>query len=374
MLRHASYVVALVGLAAGCQLRLDGAGCPCAVGWTCCPTVDRCERGPDRCPGSDEPDAGSQDASGAAARVTPVAPTPGHWMYQGSQTAFRRGDGTTCTGRVAASMGERSFCYLAANNDVRCAGRIGDLDHSSGFRSVGQRGATQILVMSLYDGMCVANTDHTVRCIGTNSNAFGDTVTPAAFTQWSAHTDVAAIASGTWDQLCGITGDGQVFCAGFPGYGVTPVDVGPPGQTSVWVDTMGAARLSDAGLLRTSESRTVCQIKPHAMVCDGASYGPTNGTIVMGSEVDGGSFRDGVCWLTEAAAVTCTYGPRFADGEVVYLAANLYTDSLCAIYRDGSVWCIGSNTDGKLGTGTTSELEIETMVAPPGSARFGCDS
>ena len=58
---------------------------------------------------------------------------------------------------------------------------------------------------------------------------------------------------------------------------------------------------------------------------------------------------------------------------VLYLAGSFYSDSLCAIYKDGAVWCIGSNRNGKLGTGNNLDLSVETMVAPPGSAHVACD-
>ncbi|HEX3765393.1 MAG TPA: hypothetical protein VHW23_42150 [Kofleriaceae bacterium] len=39
---------------AGCQLALDGAGCPCADGWTCCAGANVCMREASSCPASDE--------------------------------------------------------------------------------------------------------------------------------------------------------------------------------------------------------------------------------------------------------------------------------------------------------------------------------
>jgi hypothetical protein len=59
-------------------------------------------------------------------------------------------------------------------------------------------------------------------------------------------------------------------------------------------------------------------------------------------------------------------------GKVLHLAGHTYSDSLCAIYNDGSIWCIGSNDEGKLGTGDTNPLTVETMVAGPGTALVSC--
>jgi hypothetical protein len=307
----------------------------------------------------------------ATLAVAPVAPSAAQPMYQGGQSRFRTASGTICTGRVAASMAGTGFCYLAADNDVRCAGVIGGVDYGMSPSAIGQPGATQILLMFLNNGMCITRADHTVMCMGTNTNAFGAGNTSTTFARWTAHDDVAAIGTGTWDQLCGITLTGQVFCGGAPNFGNPPVNIGPAEQTGLWVDTTGAARLSDTTVLRPAESKTTCQVKPGGVTCTtGEIFGPADGTVVMGSHVSSGN---GACWLTDDATVTCSAGRRFAAGKVLYLATSYYSDSLCAIYSDGSVWCIGSNDSGKLGTGNTAPLTTETLVAPPGSAHVACE-
>jgi hypothetical protein len=306
--------------------------------------------------------------------ATSIAPTVGTPMYQGSQTHFKTQLGTTCTGRVAASMAGTGFCYLAADDNVKCAGVIGGVNFGMSLGSTGQTGASQIMVMFLDNGMCITRTDHTTLCMGTNTNAFGAGGTSTTFTRWTAHADIADIGSGTWDQICGITLAGQVFCGGTAPLTNPPANIGPPGQTSVWVDTFGMARLSDTAVLRPAEGRTECQVKANGLVCAGlGTVGPTNGTIVMGSQVGGGGMSNDACYLTSDGTVTCTFGPRFEVGKVLFLAESFYTDSLCAIYNDGAVWCIGSNSNGKLGTGNNATLTVETMVAPPGSAHVACD-
>ncbi len=309
----------------------------------------------------------------AAAPVAPLAPTADLPMYQGGQRDFRTQRGGTCKGRVAAAMASTGFCFLAADDRVKCAGLIAGIDHGARPTDIGQTGVEQIMLFFFDDGMCVTKTDHTVHCMGTNQNAFGTTISPT-FARWTARSDLAAIASGTWDQICGITLTGQVYCGGLgnPNYGNPPIAVGQPGQRRVWVDTSGAARLSDAAVLRAGESRTECTVRANGLVCGGTSFGPMNGTVVNGSRSSSAQ-GDFTCWLDSAGTVGCTTGPRFEAGKVLHLAASYYTDSLCAIYNDGSIWCVGSNSNGKLGTGDTAPLATETMVAPPGTAHVRCD-
>lgn len=314
---------------------------------------------------------GGMDANGGTP-VTPVAPSSGRAMYQGTQRLFKTSMGGTCTGRVAASMSGTGFCYLAADDSVKCAGLIGGVNYGMTFAPAGVMNAEQIMVMFADNGMCVTRTDHTAMCMGTNAAALG--ATGASFARWTARSDLAAIGSGTWDQLCGITLTGQVYCGG-GAFGNPPVSVGAAGQTGLWVNNLGEAKLSDAIVTRPGEGRTDCQVVQDGLRCGPQLYGPNNGAVVSGTAilVEPGQ-PAAACWLVSEGSVTCsTGGPRFARGKVLLLAASSVTDSLCAIYNDGSVWCRGSNASGKLGTGTAAALDVELMVAPPGSARAKCE-
>lgn len=320
-----------------------------------------------------EPDAAVDGNDNSGTPRTAAAPSAGKPMYQGTQRLFKTTSGGTCRGRVAASMSATAFCYLSADDNVKCAGLLGGTDYGLTFKSLAIGGVEQILVMFQSNGLCVTKADHTALCMGNNLNALGAPTT--SFTRWTARTDLVALATGTWDQLCGITSTGQVYCGGGlapMAYGNPPVAVGAAGQTGLWVTTAGAAQLSDAAVLRPAESRTECQVTAGGLKCGPTSYGPSNGTLVSGALVDGAG-SPFACWLTDNGNVTCSNGPRFAAGKVVFLAASYTSDSLCAIYNDGSIWCLGSNANGKLGTNATTPLTVETMVAPPGSARVKCE-
>ena len=320
--------------------------------------------------------AGCGLADAPLVSLKPLAPTADEHLYQGMQTRFVDGHGVECSARVAASMGPSAFCYLGADDDVKCAGTVGGVDYGQTFRSVGVRNAVQIMVSFLGDGICVTRTDHTVECMGTNTNAFGQNGLSSRFEPWIARNDIVAIGSGTWDQICGITTAGQVLCGGLgnPDFGTPPVAVGPPGQTSFWVDPAGTVHPSDPQVLRPAESRTECTIEAAGLVCLANSYPQPAAKVVMGSQIGAGGIETPACWLDESGTVGCN-GNRhvFTAGQVLFLAEDYYSDSLCAIYNDGSIWCVGSNDGGKLGTGDSVALPVETMVAPPGSAHVACE-
>jgi hypothetical protein len=381
-------MVLLATAIGGCLPGLDGASCPCIEGWTCCATTQTCEREPASCPqreliGQIGPIAPIAQPAPIVpiVPIAPIAPTMQVPMYQGSQTRFKvAGSYATCTGRVAASMSLSGFCYLAADDRVMCAGTVGGRPHRDEFTAVDIPGAARIIqIVTLGDtGVCVTKTDHTVECMGSNAEAFGAAGVSDTFTRWTAHDDFAAITTADGKQLCGITLGGQVLCGG-KGFGNPPRNVSPPGQTSVWIDpNTGEARLSDPDVLRPGIAVTLCNVEAAGLACstDSQEVGPSDGSMVMGTKINdygrsGGDLAPN-CWLTDRAEVFCDGAPRFTSGKVLLLAANYYEDSLCAIYSDGSVWCMGDNLNGELG-GPPPRLDVETMVAPPNSAHVECD-
>lgn len=315
------------------------------------------------------------DAGPGGTPVAAVAPAmAGVAMYQGTQRLFKTEGGGTCEGRAAASMGAGGFCYLASDDSVKCAGMVGNTNYGMTFQAIGQTGAAQLLLMFADNGMCLTRTDRTAVCMGTNATALGSAST--SFTRWTARNDLAALATGTWEQLCGITTGGQVYCGGTATpttYGNPPVSVGASGQTGLWVDLTGTARLSEAQVVRPSEGLADCRVERSGLKCGQMSYGPQNGSVVSGTQIGSMGTIPVACWLLDTGSVNCSDGARFEGIKVVLLAASHTTDSMCALAHDGAVWCMGANANGKLGTGNATALAEETMVAPPGSARVQCE-
>ncbi|XYI01261.1 hypothetical protein ACMHYB_16505 [Sorangium sp. So ce1128] len=63
--------------------------------------------------------------------------------------------------------------------------------------------------------------------------------------------------------------------------------------------------------------------------------------------------------------------PLFTQRPALAIAGNFYTDSLCAVYDDGSISCFGSNDHGQLGV-PDAQLTAEKIVQPPGSVDVSC--
>ncbi len=314
--------------------------------------------------------------------LTPVPPSAGNFGWQGLQTQFKDSSGLTCSGAVTIAMGDQAMCFVAADDSLRCAGVVYMKNFGPRFTATGQTGVDQILLgtttnITTGNQLCIHKLDGTVLCTG-----FGNVVKSADFTPWGTLKNLVAIGTGTFDQLCGIDTTGKIYCSG-AGISDTPVvQDGGKSHSFFWQDTYGTPRADDPSVLRVSAGRSECQVQASGLHCPFATLG-TPGSVVDGSVVESmnGDQNREACFLTADGKVTCarrdihgmyTMQPVFTRGTVLSLAANYYTTSMCAVYSDGSLYCVGSNDLGKLGTGDTMALATETMVQPPGSVRINC--
>jgi hypothetical protein len=368
--------------------------------------------------------------------LTPAGPSPGRFMWQGTQRDFVKSDGTACAGRVALSVGQDAVCYTAADDSLRCAGRVYRREFGPTFSAAGITGVEQILIsptkgweffpggnwfqsiFGLRNALCVKKTDGSVRCLGAHNDAgqFGDggTSSRTEFTPWSCENDFVAIGTGDWDQICALDARGRVRCSG-KSYGSSPVDQPGGAHGSFWIEPGGVLHVDDAGTLRVSNGEARCRVRPRSplatvpddLVCDnhipwrigaGNLWGPMPKAYPL--VVDGGVFQNYAsdppipfrshtpCWLTVEGAVLCISNVTgqgvkeyfasapFGDppvNPVLAFAADPHSSTMCAVMADGSLWCIGDNSWGKLGTGAYDDLGVETQVQPPGSVRVACD-
>lgn len=322
-------------------------------------------------------DVASPDLLTQQAGLTPVAPTVGRFGWQSLQTEFKDRNGTTCTGAVTVTVGNQAVCYVAADDSLRCAGSAYTRTFGNQFVATGQTGVDQILIAP-DSQICIHKTDGTAMCLGN-----GNVVKAAAdFTPWGSLNNLVAIGTGTFDQLCGIDKTGVIYCSGIEITPTPSVQDGGRTHSSFWVAVTGELRADDATVLRASANRSDCQVTPAGLNCYGMVFG-IPGNIVNGNQTRraGSSALGRTCWLSSDGKVTCsiyqaqdnyTIEPIFTSGSVLALASDMYTDSLCAVYSDGSLACRGTNELGQLGTGDTNPLVAEKIVQPPGSVRVNC--
>ncbi len=306
-------------------------------------------------------------------------------MWQGQQRVLVGPNGTECDAKIALAVGDQAVCYTHSSGPLLCAGRVFEQTYGPAFTDTGLSHVDQLLLSFTANAEngngIVAVTGARVYVMGKNTIygrwGQGDTADLPAFTLWGTFENVAAVTTGTFDRICAKLTDGSVWCSGY-GSGMTPTFEGEADW--VWESDSGDLSFNDFGVWRVSPFRAECVIRQSGLQCgvDGPPHGATGHVVAGGRrEVEGGAFDAGssVCWLDDEAVVRCGAGAghaaMFAPGRVLFLAMQYYTDSMCAVYDDGSLWCVGSNQMGKLGV-TGASLSVATEVQPPGSVRIGC--
>lgn len=355
-----------------------------------------CEDG-DLCTDGESCDAGGTCSGGkdtcAAGVLTPAAPSAAAFLWQGRQDLLVDSvKGLCVTGTVALAVAETAVCYGSAPDGVLlCAGRIYDEELGPAFVSLELPSVDQVAVSGELGGPFTSSllarssaTGH-VHVFGPNeSGMFGtggaEAVGDLASFGLGELPPMLAFAVGGWTKLCALADTGVVYCAGGE-LGSSPVKVGP--AKKVWIDPKDAHHLDDANVWRAAAGVSDCQVKKLGLFCDGFPTVGNAGEVVDGRTTrhldPATSFVD-VCHLSSAGKVSCRVQTatgtktvsQFTKAPVLAFAADPATSARCAVYGDGSLWCLGDNTSGKLGTGGEKPLQVETEVAPPGSVRIGC--
>lgn len=316
----------------------------------------------------------------------PLPPNASNFGWQTLQERFVK-DGVPCRAEVTVATGYSVVCYAGADDEMYCAGTIYAHDYGGAFTDTGLAGPLQILIGDLNDDfsfaqgsdICALLRDGTLMCQA--KNAFGQLGLGHAqpvesFTAWGGRSDIVRVATGTLlHQVCALTTSGDVLCAG-EGFGNTPVLVG--NAAKVWVDMEGAVHLDESPVERASQCVSTCTLDPSGFDCPMFTV-----DFLVPNIVDGGpGGLAEVCYLQASGAAACIHliplgkatNPLFEPGAVLALGLNAQIPTRCAVYNDGSLWCIGPNWFGQLGFATPPySVDVETQVAPPGSVRTACD-
>jgi hypothetical protein len=332
----------------------------------------------------------------------PVAPDATHFMWQGAQTAFLDAGGQPCTGHVAIAVSNEATCYRAAHGALRCAGRIGPHVYGPTFTEVGGvEDVEQIILTETtnelgHNWVCVTSSGQAL-CMGNNNDwgqlGTGDTSPQASFVPFGDLDDVTAIAA-SYSQVCVVTRAGEASCAGYS-FGASPASVGS-GVESLWIDPTGEVQINDPTVFRVANEFNASWITSGGAYFDAppmpTQLGTPGDVVDLAMSATASLLFPGIsryCWLNGEGEVWCqgtdtTSLPPMPDTpltppaqiftarKVLAFAGDFYGPSICAIYDDGSIACMGDNREGQLGVAGSSSLDAETIVAPPGSADVKC--
>lgn len=317
-----------------------------------------------------------QTGGGAGGGPISAIPPSAGFQWQGQQKRF-----TSCDGALAFAVGATAICYGHTDGTMRCAGLIGSTVFGSSFVTTSERDVDQILIsrsvgasQGIAQGMCVHRSNGTAACLGAyNWNGqygLGHNQPVSTFQPFTAQQNLVALATGTWDQICALDNMGAVYCAGFM-FGNTPALQPRSMLQRLYVTEFGTSVVDDTSVFRVSNGRSTCHVTAQGLECTGVAFAMgTPGAVVDGFRFGPPSpMGDERCWL-ELGNVYCTSGERFRNGNVLAIAADFDTTTLCAVFDDGSLWCRGSSDEGKTGMGSNAALLVETMVQPPGSVRI----
>jgi len=256
---------------------------------------------------------------------------------------------------LSVSSGGEHTCAVKNDGSAWCWGRnnVGQLgDGSTADRHLptvvsGLSSNVSAISAGAYH-TCAIKTDGSVWCWGLNHvGQLGDGTTtnrlvPTAVGALSANVD--AISAGTL-HTCAITFDGnfsRVWCWGSNTSG--QLGDGTTTNRTVPVSSLSAEFIIDV----SAGNRHTCAIEGSAWF--GASY-----LYCWGANEDG-ELGDG----TTVNRVTPTLIMDGTDSPISISAAWGHT---CAVKADGSAWCWGYNPAGELGDGTTTSRHVPTAVS-----------
>jgi len=313
------------------------------------------------------------------------------FMWPSLQEHFHD-SGTPCTGQVTVAVGDRAVCFVGSDDDVHCAGAV--YTHSWGptFVPIGQTGVDQIVFSPTFNSatgnsMCIHKRAGTVWCMGDGNNLgqFGDgTTSPSAtFVQFGTSTTLTRVGM-DWNTRCVLDSVGNIDCAGYKVSSATPVRQPGTNHHSFWTAGDGSLVVDDPTVFRQSNG-SPCEVEADGVHCLApmaqALSGPGGQIVDATLNQPPGGLAMGdmpVCWLEASGSARCAVSGIMATvftsaPPLVAIATSFYSDSRCGVGNDGSLWCIGTNSHGELGTGTTSPVTTETRVAPPGMVKVTCN-
>jgi alpha-tubulin suppressor-like RCC1 family protein len=305
------------------------------------------------------------------------------------------------SGVTAISAGGEHTCALTTEGGVLCwgsnsNGQLGDGSLVDSPLPVPVAGLTSgVLAISAGSyHTCAMTTGGGVQCWGEGNygqlgnGAMSDSQVPVSVIGLSAA--VAWLSSGDLHN-CVVTSNGAAQCWGYGGYGQLGNDTTDTVSTPVDVQGFG----SGTATIACGSAHTCAVTRGGAASCWGydvhgglGDNATTNSIVpvgVFGLSAGAASMATGwghSCVLTTTGAVKCwgydVYG-QLGDASTVEQLAPVPVTGLstgvqaiaagyyhsCALTTAGSVQCWGSNIDGQLGNGSTTDSDVPVAVLEP---------
>jgi len=273
--------------------------------------------------------------------------TSGAAYCWGSDSLGQLGNGSTSSSPIpvavtggltfsAVTAGSNHSCGLAVNGAAYCWGNndAGQLGNGSTANSTVPTavigGLTFAVITSGHRHTCGVTTDGLAYCWGDNgAGQLGDGSTNSSLAPVAAAGGLSFTAlSAAVLHTCGLTADGAAYCWGSSSTGSVPVAV--PGGLRFSALALGAG-------LHTGAQKAA------SLVVD---------TPACGVTTSGAAY----CGL-QAGAV-----PTAVPGGLTFTSISASTEHTCGLAIDGAVYCWGDNTNGQLGTGTTTSSSTPLKV------------
>ena len=272
------------------------------------------------------------------------------------------GNGRTA---IALTTGSKNTCAILDNGSVSCWGYNGggelgngNMNTSGIFPNPTQTsslglGRTAVAISASQDHTCAILDDGSVRCWGRNvQGQLGDgtnTQSTSPIQTSSLGTGRTAVAISTGAQFtCVILDDGSVSCWGENGDGNLGDGTSTTRNTPALTSSLGTGRTAVA--ISSGYGHTCVILDNGSVSCWGNNY---NGALGDGTSID----------HRKTPAPTSSLG---TGRTAVSISVGGHA---CAILDDGNVSCWGSNYEGQLGDGTTTNRNTPVQTSSFGTER-----